>query len=273
MNTSDRTLFEASLGPNPKRTHDDPDMVEIIPGVWMHKERLATEMGRSWAETLTEDHQRRLNMPRTTIEPNILQTTIKIRSVGPVMSVQTDAQKLIIAVADAVGKLTGHRLWADPLGGAPNAPTPIVESASRILKHKLSQELREFLSILKEDLIYEVYVDVSGEVKRSKDGKRTFQQQLREKRLKRTAEKYKSHPGTESRFPTAGHLKVALKEALKTISAQKPGKKVTESDIIRFFSNHPNYPKCGSEGTLRYWLRKHNLPKWSELRDVLQAEI
>jgi hypothetical protein len=248
-------------------------MVEIIPGVWMHKERLKTELGRSWAKTFTEDYQHRLNMPRVLIEPEMWQGTIKLQNTDPIMHVQFDTQKMIIEVARVVGMLTGHQLGIDPAGGAPNAPTPIVESARRILKRKLSRELREFLSILKEDLIYEVFVDVSGEVKRSRDGKRSFQQQLREKRIKRTAEKYKSHPGTESSFPTAGHLKVALKEALKKVSAQKPGKKVTESDVIEFFRSHPTYPSCVGGSTFRYWLSKHKLPKWTELRAKLLKEI
>lgn len=273
MDTPDRPLFEASFGSNPKSDHDDPDMVEIVPGVWMHKQRLETKEGRFWAKFFTENYQQRLNMPRVCIEPEMWQVEIKLDGGRGSMQVKFDAQMMIADVARVVGMMIGHQLGRDAAGGAPNAPKQVVESARRVLKQKLRRELQEFLATFKEDVIYVVFMDVGGEVKRMPGGKRSLQQQLREKRVKRAEEKYKSHPGTESSFPTAGHLRVALKEALKAITTQKSGEKVTASDVVEFFSNHPNYPSCGSEGTFRYWLRRHKLPRWTKLREELLANI
>lgn len=273
MNKSSKTLLEVDLGPNPMNFHDDPNAVEIVPGVWMHKEWLKTDKGQSFKRRIIEDYELRLNMPRVFIEPEMWEGKVGLRPDGYIMHLQFDAQKMITAISRVVGFMVGHHLATDPKGGPPQAPKLIVESARRMLKKKLSRELHEFLATLKEDLIYEVFYETGGEVKRLGGGKRYFQQQLRDRRVKRAAEKYKSHPGTESNFPTGGHLRAALKDALKNIGTKKPGVKVTESDVVEFFSSHPDYPRCASDSTLRNWLRKHKLPKWTELRKELLNEI
>jgi hypothetical protein len=248
----------------------EKEQVEVVPGCWMSKQYLATEAGQRFAEHIRKDYERQQAMIYERVPPEVWRFEVDIHNVGPAR-IELDAQKLISEVTRMTAPLTGYpsKWTADK---EREHAVPIVKAVRRILQSRIRRDLRAAFNILKADAMFDALLALDGGIFNLKD-RREVEQIWRDQRLKYTSRKYKAAPGPESSFPTPESLKAALREALKTLSEEKPGKKITVPDVLAFFQGHPKYPSCEGEATFRHWLRKHKLPKWRELRDSILVEI
>lgn len=241
------------------------DTLEIVPGIRFPLRRLLTESGWQEAELLRREWLRKNRNPEQYVEPEKLSASLP-------SSVQAyfelDAQKFICRIAELVARRTAYQLGP---GEHPDAPRVVVERIRGILNAKIESELKEFVLALMEDTFFETLLSLEGELKFT-FGRAEVRKEWSNRVAKRAYKKRRKILAREGLFPTPYLLRAALSEAVGVILNNDPNKKITQSEIVKYFSESDKYANCGDESTLRLWLRTHGVKNWKELVKELRRE-
>jgi hypothetical protein len=260
MGSSKKRLHAASKTKGPLI-----DTVEIAPGIRFPLKRLLTEDGRQEAELLRREWLRKNRDPKHYVRPEKLR--VRLRDCANTY-LELDAQKFILRVAQQISKIASYGLG---FGEHPDAPRIVVERVRKILRAKIEGELWEFIGGLTEDIFFETLLSLEGELRFSFD-RAELRKEWGKRVTKRASKKRRKILAREGLFPTPYLLRVALSEAVEALLKKDPGKKITQSAVVKYFSEGDKYASCGDESTLRLWLRTHGIQNWRELIKDLRRE-
>ena len=250
---------------NKRLLSDFIETLEIAPGIRFPFKRLLTESGRQEAELLRREWLRNNHDPKQYIEPG------KLKVGQPASSkvyFELDTQIFISGVAAQIARMTAYRLGH---GEHPDAPRVVVARIREILHTTIESELRAFIFGLMEDTFFETLLSLEGELRYSVN-RIEVRKEWGKRVSKRADKKRRKILAREGLFPTSYLLREALSEAVEAILKEKADKKITQSEIVKYFSGSDKYAKCSDESTLRLWLRKHHVKNWKALVKELLHE-
>lgn len=252
---------------NKRAIPDLIDTLEIVPGIRLPLSQLLTESGRQEAELLRREWLRKNRDPEQYeyVGPEKLSASLPSSAQA---YFELDAQKFICRIAELIARRTAYRLGP---GEHPDAPRVVVERVREILHAKIQSELREFVLALMEDTFFETLLSLEGELKFT-FGRAEVRKEWGNRVAKRAYKKRRKILSREGLFPTPYLLRAALSEAVGAILNDAPDKRITQSEVVKYFSESNKYANCGDESTLRLWLRTHGVKNWKELVKELRRE-
>lgn len=241
--------------------------IEIVPGIRIPMKSLRTEKGRQEAESLRRVWLRQNRNPFDYVRPETLKVNKRLWG-----CVQTffglDAQMFLYTIAKQITQAASYPLGT---GEHPDAPSVIVERAREILHETVNRELNAFISQLIDDVLFETILSLDGEIKLN-DGRADLKKEWYRRASERVEKKHRRIFRREGLFHTRHLLREAILEAIEEIRRKDPGREITQSLVVQYFSETEKYRKCGDESSLRRWLRRHRVESWDRLIEELLQE-